>query len=947
MDCRKKILLFIFFILLNACLFVNKTVYGANTTKDIEEGTYIIKSKINEKFVLDISEASTANTANLQLWTNVKANQQKFKVVYNNDGYYTLENVNSKKVIDVANGANTAGTNLWQYQSNGTDAQKWKIKKNSDNTYSIISKLNDLYVDVSEGIAKNGQNVQVYTSNGTNAQKFIFEKEQATSSINNISAQKSVEDGIYIIKTKLNTNYAIDINEKSKNNCANVQLNKVNGSNSQCFEVKFLNNGYYEIKSAYSGKFIDVSNGGKTPGTNIWQYELNGSDAQKWIIKKNTDNTYSIISKLNNLYVDILSGKAQNGQNVQVYTSNGTNAQKFIFEKSVLKTDNSENTNLVKDIVSEKTISDGIYTIKSKINNKYVIDVDNGSNQNYANIQLYLANGTNSQKFYVTYLKNGYYEIKSVKSSKSLDVAGAERTAGTNIWQYELNGSDAQKWIIKKNTDNTYSIISKLNNLYVDILSGKAQNGQNIQVYTGNGTDAQKFIFEETTITTNININTSKYPGYKEKIETLMNAHPTWNFELLYTGLNFEDVTSGECKVHSRNLVPSSNSGEWVCSVCGTKLYDSGLYCASEKAVAYYMDPRNFLDENNIFQFEKLNVYESSIHTIGGIKNKVNGTFLNDYANDINTACRNKNVNPYYIVARLLQEQGKNGTKIGTGMDGGDGKTYYNPFNIGASGNGYTQIYNNALNKAKSYGWDTMEKALEGGIDFCKNNWLENYQNTLYQNKFDIDTRNGTSLYTHQYMQHIMGAYSEAKTLKSMYSQTNCLEGNFTFIIPIYENMSSSLSPIPKNSSESTSINVKVNANGGLKLRSDANTSSDTIEVIPNGTILLSVQRGINDNWNKVITSDGKIGFMSGNYLQVIDTIKNCNYKAKVKTNDGSGCKVRIGPSTNLDRLTTLTDGTEVIVIEKGTYNNVNGYDWCRIITDDGRQGYMPLKYLI
>ena len=441
-------------------------------------------------------------------------------------------------------------------------------------------------------------------------------------------------------------------------------------------------------------------------------------------------------------------------------------------------------------------------------------------------------------------------------------------------------------------------------------------------------------------------INTSKYPGYKEKIESLMNAHPNWNFELLYTGLNFEDVTSGECQLHSRNLIPSSYSGEWICPTCGTKLYDSGLYCASEKAVAYYMDPRNFLDENNIFQFEKLNMYESSIHTIDGIRNKVNGTFLNDYANDINTACRNKNVNPYYIVARLLQEQGRNGTKIGKGMDGGNGKTYYNPFNIGASGNGYTQIYNNALKTAKSYGWDTMEKALEGGIDFCKKNWLENYQNTLYQNKFDIDTRNGTSLYNHQYMQNLLGAYSEAKTLKSMYSQTNCLDGNFTFIIPVYENMSASASPVPTNNSESYSLNVRVNANGGLKLRSEANTNSDTIEVIPNGTVLLSVQRGINDNWNKVITTDGKIGFMSGNYLQIIDTIKNCDYTACVKTNDGSGCKVRIGPSINLDRLTTLSEGTAVNVVEKGTFNNINGYDWCRIITHDGRQGYMPLKYL-
>ena len=33
-----------------------------------------------------------------------------------------------------------------------------------------------------------------------------------------------------------------------------------------------------------------------------------------------------------------------------------------------------------------------------------------------------------------------------------------------------------------------------------------------------------------------------------------------------------------------------------------------------------------------------------------------------------------------------------------------------------------------------------MEKAIEGGITICKKNWLDNYQNTLYQNKFDIDT---------------------------------------------------------------------------------------------------------------------------------------------------------------------------------------------------------------
>ena len=933
----KKYIILMFFILLVIGIFKSTSVYATN---EIEDGVYTIKSKINEKYVIDVCNGLKENEANIQLYESNGTDAQKFNVKYMKDGYYEIKSVNSGKLVDVSNGGKKAGTNIWQYESNGTDAQKWTIKKNEDNTYSIISKLNDLYIDVSDGKAQNRKNIQVYTGNETNAQKFIFEKEKSNStetkpSETKIISEKTIQDGLYTIKTKINEKYVIDVCNGSENNEANIQLYESNGTNAQKFYVTYLDDKYYEIKAANSEKVIDVSNGGKTAGTNVWQYESNGTDAQKWIIKKNSDNTYSIISKLNNLYIDVLDSKAKNGQNIQMNSSSNSTNQKFVFEKT--EEDNRE---------SKRTISDGLYTIKSKINENYVIDVCNGSNKNEANIQLYESNDTNAQKFYIRYLEDKFYEIKSANSGKVLDVSNGGKSAGTNIWQYESNGTDAQKWIIKKNLDNTYSIISKLNNLYIDVLDGKAKNGQNIQVNNKSDSSMQKFKFEKTSLSTDINIDTSKYPGYKEKLDSLKIAHPNWNFELLYTGLNFEDVTAGECKVHSRNLIPSSYSGEWVCPVCGTKLYDSGLYCASEKAVAYYMDPRNFLDENNIFQFEKLNMYESSIHTIQGIKNKVNGTFLNNYANDINTACRNKNVNPYYIVARLIQEQGTKGSKIGTGMDGGDGKTYYNPFNIGASGNGYTQIYNNALNKAKSYGWDTMEKALEGGIDFLKKNWLENYQNTLYQNKFDIDTRNGTSLYTHQYMQHIMGAYSEAKTLKSMYSQINCLDGNFTFIIPVYENMSSNLSPMPTRNSEASSINVKVNANGGLKLRSDANTSSDTIEVIPNGTILLSVQRGINNNWNKVITADGKIGFMSGNYLEVVDTVKNCNYIARVKTNDGSGCKVRVGPSTSLDRITTLTDWTTVTVIEKGTYNNINGYDWCRIIMDDGRQGYMPLKYL-
>ena len=465
---------------------------------------------------------------------------------------------------------------------------------------------------------------------------------------------------------------------------------------------------------------------------------------------------------------------------------------------------------------------------------------------------------------------------------------------------------------------------------------GKCTNGKNVLVIDNNILKLEK--------RSGIDIDTSKYPGYKEALEKLQSAHPNWNFELLYTGVKFSDAVAGEYKVRKRNLVPTDYGGEWI---AGTTLYDTGWYAASEKAIAYYMDPRNFLNDTDIFQFQDVNDYLDGVCTLEGIKNKVSGSFLQEYATDINTACKNKNVNPYYIIARLFQENGTN-PKNGTyKMNGGDNKYYYNPFNIGATGDTKTEVYNNALARAKQEGWDTMEKALEGGIYFCKANWLDNYQNTLYQNRFDIDTRNGTALYTHQYMQNLMGAYSEARILRSSYANTGKLESEFTFIIPLYEGMEATLSPMPVNSQESYSINVKTTGTY-VRIRSDASTDSTILRELPTkGTILLSVQRGINSNWQKVITSDGLIGYISGDYVTQIDDVTTCNYTANVKTNDGDGCNVRIGPSTRLDKVTALSDGVSVTVIDDSTYKNIDGYDWSRVRLSSGTQVFMPSKYLV
>ena len=141
----------------------------------------------------------------------------------------------------------------------------------------------------------------------------------------------------------------------------------------------------------------------------------------------------------------------------------------------------------------------------------------------------------------------------------------------------------SKQWIIKDAGNGYYNIISKSSGLYLDLYGGNPQNGNNIQIYKGHGKDSQRFKFV-TPLDVLSTINTSKYPGYKEKISALMQAHPGWNFELLYTGLKFDQVIAGETALHSRNLVPKSYNGEWICSICGTKSYDSGWYCTSRKS---------------------------------------------------------------------------------------------------------------------------------------------------------------------------------------------------------------------------------------------------------------------------------------------------------------------------------------------------------------------------
>ena len=308
----------------------------------------------------------------------------------------------------------------------------------------------------------------------------------------------------------------------------------------------------------------------------------------------------------------------------------------------------------------------------------------------------------------------------------------------------------------------------------------------------------QNVSFAAQTSSTEINsIDENKYPGIKGMIQKLQTSHPNWNFKVLYTGLNWNEVISKEHNSHGNNLVQANSiyyDREWICTDCGNKTYDSGnWHCASQVTVEYMMDPRNSINEDDVFQFLQLSFVEASFNDIQSMV--LNYAYLNknDLIERIIQIGQEKNVNPFFIVAKIIQEQGSGASVLATGKKyvGTDGVTYegyYNFFNIGASGNGSANVLTNGLKYAKNKGWDTPEKSIEGGLDTIANNYIKYGQDTMYFQKFNVSSTKYT-YYTHQYMQNVMGAQSEGTILRRSLEKNNLKDARYTFIIPLYENM--------------------------------------------------------------------------------------------------------------------------------------------------------------
>lgn len=380
--------------------------------------------------------------------------------------------------------------------------------------------------------------------------------------------------------------------------------------------------------------------------------------------------------------------------------------------------------------------------------------------------------------------------------------------------------------------------------------------------------------------------------SYKPYLRALHLARPNWVFKALKTNLNWDTVVQNET-VLGRSLTSSSTlsyrstaPGAYDWSTDEYIMQDGGgWYQAADDVVRYYLDPRNFLDEKNVFQFELLS-FDSKVQTKSGVETMLSGTFMDGkyisngssqitYSQAFMDAANASGASPYHLVSRVIQEVGRQGSSSVSGTYSGY-EGYYNFYNIGASSG--TNPILNGLNYAKTGGslsaanktkylipWNSQYKSIVGGAKWIASNYISIGQNTLYLQKFDVDSSDG-GLYWHQYMTNIGGAASEAGIMYSTYKDIGALDLSLTFYIPVYNNMPAERCDLPVKKGNPNNLLKTLSVSGysitpTFKIESDTSTyylilDGNIKKITVNATAVSSLA-SVSGNTGNVAISEG------------------------------------------------------------------------------------------
>ncbi len=410
--------------------------------------------------------------------------------------------------------------------------------------------------------------------------------------------------------------------------------------------------------------------------------------------------------------------------------------------------------------------------------------------------------------------------------------------------EYPYKGAISSATLVVHNQPNTLSSSSVTEIAYgtvVDVV--EKVSGKNIVKIKYDG-DKEGYVSSNFVVNLDANTLTENVEGfetYDEYCNVLVSSgfdksycpylyylhvkYPKWIFIADKVGVTLENASISQ---QGKGVLETDNQNYWYNNIP----IEGSYYYVNSSVIAAIMDPRNSLFEDRIFQF--VDVEESKdIHNDLGLSSiSTNGNLAKFVVNFKNVSTK-YSISPVHLMARSRQEgadkasysatSGTYTTTTGRTSEQGyslDG--YYNFYNIGSFASGwYRYTVQRGLAYAAGYlidkpeciivdpnnpsiayyddvncekisyqrPWNTPEKAIEGGADFLKLNYIGKGQDTLYFQKFNVSSYKSDPMHTNQYMTNLGAPLNEALIMYSAYRNGGLLNSEFKFVIPVYETM--------------------------------------------------------------------------------------------------------------------------------------------------------------
>ncbi|MGF7232558.1 glycoside hydrolase family 76 protein [Arachidicoccus sp.] len=187
-----RVIVLVVFVLTLLFFFVNINCAFAQTKGIISGAIYAIKSKSSGK-LLEVSNASMKNGANIDCWTDTKSDAQRWIVRHVRKNVYTLTNVASGKLLHIGSGSD-ALANVDQYANTGNNQVKWILKRAGNGYYYLKSATNENpLLSVHAGAITDGTNINLSNTSDNSEQKWLFEKEGPQ----NIPPRTAIADKVF------------------------------------------------------------------------------------------------------------------------------------------------------------------------------------------------------------------------------------------------------------------------------------------------------------------------------------------------------------------------------------------------------------------------------------------------------------------------------------------------------------------------------------------------------------------------------------------------------------------------------------------------------------------------------------------------------------------------------------------------------------------------------